>query len=124
MSYRLMHRIPLWHHSNYIENTKNNARYGNAKYLRDALPNASFIGFTGTPIETSGEKKLVKKTLLAREKELANQGIDFNNYSNMNVIAQQKIADMMGKTTDELTDQLLKQQYLGITKQRFEFFRL
>ena len=26
-------------------------RYGFAKYLRDALPNASFIGFTGTPIE-------------------------------------------------------------------------
>ncbi len=26
-------------------------RYGNAKYLRDALPNASYIGFAGTPIE-------------------------------------------------------------------------
>ena len=26
-------------------------RYGFAKYLRDALPEASFIGFTGTPIE-------------------------------------------------------------------------
>ncbi len=26
-------------------------RYGNAKYLRDALPKASYIGFTGTPIE-------------------------------------------------------------------------
>ena len=26
-------------------------RYGNAKYMRDALPNASYIGFTGTPIE-------------------------------------------------------------------------
>ena len=26
-------------------------KYGNAKHLRDALPNASFIGFTGTPIE-------------------------------------------------------------------------
>lgn len=25
--------------------------YGNAKYMHDALPNASFIGFTGTPIE-------------------------------------------------------------------------
>lgn len=25
-------------------------KYGYAKYLRDALPNASFIGFTGTPI--------------------------------------------------------------------------
>src|SRR5437899_3441902 len=27
--------------------------YGYAKYLRDALPNASFIGFTGTPIENA-----------------------------------------------------------------------
>lgn len=27
--------------------------YGFAKYMRDALPNASFIGFTGTPIELS-----------------------------------------------------------------------
>jgi type I restriction enzyme R subunit len=26
-------------------------KYGYAKHLRDALPNASFIGFTGTPIE-------------------------------------------------------------------------
>jgi type I restriction enzyme R subunit len=25
--------------------------YGLAKYLRDALPNATFLGFTGTPIE-------------------------------------------------------------------------
>ena len=25
--------------------------YGFAKYLRDGLPSASFIGFTGTPIE-------------------------------------------------------------------------
>jgi len=27
--------------------------YGFAKYMRDALPNASFIGFTGTPIEST-----------------------------------------------------------------------
>ena len=26
-------------------------KYGYAKYLRDAIPNATFIGFTGTPIE-------------------------------------------------------------------------
>ena len=32
---------------------KNVLKYGLAKYLRDALPNASFIGFTGTPIEFS-----------------------------------------------------------------------
>lgn len=31
----------------------NGVRYGFAKYLRDALPNASFMGFTGTPISSS-----------------------------------------------------------------------
>lgn len=31
-------------------NTESGTRYGYAKYLRDALPNASFMGFTGTPI--------------------------------------------------------------------------
>src|SRR5271166_1033439 len=30
--------------------------YGFAKYLRDGLPNASFIGFTGTPIEKEDAK--------------------------------------------------------------------
>lgn len=28
-------------------------KYGYAKYMRDALPNASYIGFTGTPVELS-----------------------------------------------------------------------
>lgn len=32
-------------------------KYGYAKYVRDALPNASFIGFTGTPIGIEGEAK-------------------------------------------------------------------
>ena len=32
--------------------TDNKIKYGFAKYLRDALPNASYIGFTGTPIES------------------------------------------------------------------------
>ena len=31
-------------------NTEADVKYGYAKYMRDALPNASFIGFTGTPI--------------------------------------------------------------------------
>jgi type I restriction enzyme R subunit len=34
-----------------IEQKTGEISYGFAKYLRDALPNASFIGFTGTPIE-------------------------------------------------------------------------
>lgn len=28
-----------------------NVKYGYAKYMRDSLPNASYIGFTGTPVE-------------------------------------------------------------------------
>lgn len=44
------------HRSQYGLEAKTNAKtgevkFGYAKYLRDALPNASFIGFTGTPIE-------------------------------------------------------------------------
>lgn len=34
-----------------VERKTGDIAYGFAKYLRDALPNASFIGFTGTPIE-------------------------------------------------------------------------
>ncbi len=34
-----------------IERKTGEISYGFAKHLRDALPNASFIGFTGTPIE-------------------------------------------------------------------------
>ena len=34
-----------------IETKTGDVAYGFAKHLRDALPNASFIGFTGTPIE-------------------------------------------------------------------------
>lgn len=45
------------HRSQYGLEAKTNTKtgevkYGYAKYLRDALPNASFIGFTGTPIES------------------------------------------------------------------------
>ena len=35
----------------HVEAKTGEISYGFAKYLRDALPNASFIGFTGTPIE-------------------------------------------------------------------------
>lgn len=34
-----------------VEQKTGEVAYGFAKYLRDALPNASFIGFTGTPVE-------------------------------------------------------------------------
>ena len=46
-------------------------------------------------------------------KELNNQNIDFNKFSQMNVIAQDKVAAALGLSSDELSDQLLKQQYMG-----------
>ncbi len=36
-----------------VDSKTGEVSYGFAKYLRDALPNASFIGFTGTPIEAA-----------------------------------------------------------------------
>ena len=33
-------------------------KYGYAKYMREAIPNASFIGFTGTPIEMEDKSTL------------------------------------------------------------------
>jgi len=36
-----------------IESKTGDISYGFAKHLRDAIPNASFIGFTGTPIEAT-----------------------------------------------------------------------
>lgn len=35
----------------HIKKTTGERAYGMAKYVRDALPNATFLGFTGTPIE-------------------------------------------------------------------------
>ena len=50
-------------------------------------------------------------------KELNNQNIDFNKFSQMNVIAQDKVAAALGLSSDELSDQLLKQQYLGKSRE-------
>ena len=47
-------------------------KYGFAKYLRDALPNATYLGFTGTPIE----------------KEDKNTPVVFGNYIDVYDIAQ------------------------------------
>jgi len=50
--------------------------------------------------------------------ELNNQNIDFNKFSNLNVIAQEKLANSLGLTSDELADQLLKQQYMNMSREQ------
>ena len=45
------HRTQYGFHARYLERKGELVKvYGLAKYMRDALPNAAFIGFTGTPI--------------------------------------------------------------------------
>ncbi len=46
--------------------------YGYAKHMRDALPGASFIGFTGTPIE-KGENELLVWTPSKRGAAIPNE---------------------------------------------------
>ncbi len=40
-----------------VQTEDGNIKYGYAKHLRDALPNANFIGFTGTPIDFEDKSK-------------------------------------------------------------------
>jgi hypothetical protein len=46
-------------------------------------------------------------------KELANQNVNFTKFSQMNVIAQKDLAAALGLSTDELSNQLAQQQFLG-----------
>jgi type I restriction enzyme R subunit len=50
------HRSQYGFQAEMVANSKTgeaDVKYGYAKYMRDALPNASYIGFTGTPVELS-----------------------------------------------------------------------
>jgi len=46
-------------------------------------------------------------------KELASQGMNFTKFSQLNVIAQNDYAKALGLTSDELSDQLATQQFIG-----------
>lgn len=46
-------------------------------------------------------------------KELASQAMDFNAFSELNVIQQRALAESLGLSADQLSDQLLKQQMMG-----------
>ena len=103
-----------------------------AKLLGTNLDNAKKQASSLLNFETSIENELQAELLTGQQlnlerartaaltgdlttvmKELNNQNIDFNKFSNMNVIAQDKIAAALGLSSDELSDQLLKQQYMG-----------
>ena len=45
--------------------------------------------------------------------ELSAQAVDFNTFSEMNVIAQKSLAEALGLSADALSDQLFQQQYLN-----------
>jgi len=49
--------------------------------------------------------------------ELSKQAVDFNTFSEMNVIAQKSLAEALGTSADALSDQLFKQQYLNKSRE-------
>ena len=55
-------------------------------------------------------------------KELTAQGMNFNKFSRLNVIQQNAFAEALGLSSDQLTDQLLKQETIG--KSRSEIVAL
>ena len=55
-------------------------------------------------------------------KELASQNVNFNKFSKMNVIQQNALAESLGLSSDQLSDQLLKQEAIG--KSRSEIVAL
>jgi hypothetical protein len=55
-------------------------------------------------------------------KELTNQNVNFNKFSKMNVIQQNALAESLGLSSDQLSDQLLKQEAIG--KSRSEIVAL
>lgn len=120
---------------------------GNPKALAEAVAQARLLGTNLDTVkkqasslldfETSIENELQAELITGRQfnlerarsaaltgnltvamQELNSQGIDFNNFSNMNVIAQEKVANMLGMQTDELSDQLLKQKYMGMSQEQ------
>ncbi|HEY9877395.1 MAG TPA: type I restriction endonuclease subunit R [Leptolyngbyaceae cyanobacterium] len=100
--------------------TGKQTRYGFAKYIRDALPNATFVGFTGTPVEQTDkntpeifgnyidiydiaqavedgatvpiyyESRLVKVDLDARGRELLNELDEDLSFEDLNATQQAK----------------------------------
>lgn len=50
-------------------------------------------------------------------KELNNQNITWNKFSHMNVLQQNALAQSLGITSDQLSDQLMKQQFIGKSRQ-------
>jgi hypothetical protein len=120
---------------------------GNPKALTEAVAQARLLGTSLENVkkqasslldfETSIENELQAELITGRQfnlerarsaaltgnltiamQELNSQGIDFTNFSNMNVIAQEKVASMLGMQTDELSNQLLKKQYMGMSQEQ------
>jgi hypothetical protein len=115
---------------------------GNPKAIAEAVTQTKLLGTTLEQtkaqaesllnFETSIENELKAELLTGRElnlenarmaalkgdqasvaKELANQAMDFNAFSELNVVQQKALAEGLGTSADALSDQLLKQQMLG-----------
>lgn len=72
---------------------------------------------TGTQLNLEKARSFsLSGNLVGAAKELNNQGLTYNKYQQMNVIAQKSYAEALGLTADQLADQLLQQDAIGKSK--------
>lgn len=85
-------------------------KYGYAKYIRDAFPNASFIGFTGTPIEL-GDKST--KDVFGDYIDIYNMAQSIQDGTTVKIYYESRIANL-NNVNQELKP-LIEESYEQIT---------
>jgi len=107
-----------------------------AKALGTSLETAEKVSESLLNFETSIENELKAELITGKQinlerarmaalmgdqkavaEELSKQAVDFNTFSEMNVIAQKSLAEALGLSADQLSDQLFKQQYLNKSRE-------
>lgn len=82
-----------------VDNKTGKISYGYAKHIRDALPNATFIGFTGTPIE-DGDKST--REVFGDEVDIYDMTQSVEDGSTVKIFYESRIAKL------KLNDKVLK----------------
>lgn len=77
-------------------------KYGFAKYLRDSLPNASYIGFTGTPIELTDKNT---RAVFGDYIDIYDMSRAVEDHTTVKVYYESRIARLDFKVQKELIDE-------------------
>jgi len=89
-------------------------KYGFAKYLRDALPNASFIGFTGTPVELEDKNTL---NIFGDYVDIYDMTQSIEDESTVKIYYENKVIKLALKDSDKIDE-----DFESITESQEEYY--